>query len=311
MQVTPLSPRSAARIFVAYSHKDVQIRDELEVHLAMLKRNGLIEIWHDRLIVPGTDWNNEIHDQLEAAEVFVLLVSPDFLNSDYCVGVEMKRALERHQDGTARVIPVIVRPCSWADSPLAKIEALPKDAQPVTRWTDRDEALLDVATGIKTALELRRPRPSVSGAELYSPSGLVALRFNQLAYGTGPVYSGGLPPRAHVLIAPDAAHINEGVVIAGFVANEHGEPETGAEVILTIEGGEFAALEPRQGPSGEWLAPSWKGVTAVKAGPCPFGNYVAKVYLSAPIVTVRARCAGHKDRVATIYATPRAPTNAP
>ena len=102
-----------ANVFFSYSHKDEALRDELEVHLAMLKREGVISAWHDRKILAGDELNGQIHARLSDAQVILLLVSPDFLASAYCHDVEVKRAMELHAEGKARVIPVILRPSDW------------------------------------------------------------------------------------------------------------------------------------------------------------------------------------------------------
>ncbi len=141
------------KIFSVYSHRDEDLRDELEVHLALLKHQDLIRSWHDREIVPGTDWNEAILEELESADLILLLVSSDFLASDFCYGTEMKRALERHEAREARAVPIILRECDWETAPFAKIQALPKNAQPVTSWRNKDEAWTSVSKGIRQILE--------------------------------------------------------------------------------------------------------------------------------------------------------------
>jgi hypothetical protein len=143
-----------AKMFISYSHADEGLRDEIEKHLAMLKREGAIETWHDRRILAGQEIDAEIDAQLEQADVILFLVSQDFLDSRYCYDVEVKRAMERHAAGTAQVIPVILRPCDWHSTavPFRKLLAIPKDGKPITRWNDRDEALLDVVQRIRAAL---------------------------------------------------------------------------------------------------------------------------------------------------------------
>jgi len=143
----------AARIFISYSHKDEELRDQLEVQLAMLKRQGLVETWHDRRLLPGDDLDLNINDELDAADVILLLVSPDFLASDYCYKIEKGRGLERHRQGTARLISVILRPCDWSHTDLGKYLVTPNDGRPVTLWPNRDEAFLDVAKSIRRAIE--------------------------------------------------------------------------------------------------------------------------------------------------------------
>jgi hypothetical protein len=147
------------KLFYSYSHKDEALRDDLETHLANLKNQGIIEGWHDRKILPGKEWAGDIDENLEKAQVILLLISADFLASDYCQKKEMARAIERHRAGDACVIPILLRPVDWDGAPFAHIQALPRDARPVTKWTDRDEAWADVAKGIRRAIEGMRARP--------------------------------------------------------------------------------------------------------------------------------------------------------
>lgn len=145
--------RIPVELFYSYSHKDEEFRDELETHLASLKREGLVEVWHDRRIEAGEDWNGEIAKRLNTADIILLLVSANFLASDYCYDLEVKRALERHANGTARVVPVILKPCDWKSTPFGPIQSLPKDAKPISRWDDRDEAFLNVVTGLRLVIQ--------------------------------------------------------------------------------------------------------------------------------------------------------------
>ena len=146
-------------LFISYSHKDEPLREQLGTHLSLLKRQGVIDEWHDRRIGAGQEWAGAIDEHLNHAAVILLLVSADFLASDYCYDLEMTRALERHDADDARVIPVILRPVDWRGAPFAKLQALPKDGKPVTSWPDRDEAFTDIARGIRKAVEDLRPRP--------------------------------------------------------------------------------------------------------------------------------------------------------
>ncbi|MBI2799133.1 MAG: toll/interleukin-1 receptor domain-containing protein [Gammaproteobacteria bacterium] len=148
-----------ATVFISYSHTDEALRDELEVHLSMLKREGAIETWHDRRILAGDELDGTIDAKLEIAEVILLLVSPDFLASNYCYDVEVQLAMARHEANTARVIPVILRPCDWQSSvaPFKKLLAAPRDSVPITKWPNRDEAFLDVVTQIRAALPIAKP----------------------------------------------------------------------------------------------------------------------------------------------------------
>jgi tetratricopeptide (TPR) repeat protein len=151
--VPPPSPGVPAQLFYSYSHKDENLRDQLARHLSALTRDKLISGWYDREMTAGTKWKGEIDDHLKTASVILLLVSSDFLASDYCNDVELKCALERDGNGEARVIPVILRPCDWQNSAFSHLQALPKNAKPVTRWSNRDEAWLSVVEGIRVALK--------------------------------------------------------------------------------------------------------------------------------------------------------------
>jgi hypothetical protein len=152
-----------ATIFFSYSHKDEDFRDRLETHLAMLKQLGLIEAWHDRRILAGDNVDHNISANLESADIILLLVSSDFLASKYCYDVEVVRAMERHEAGDARVIPIILRHCDWREAPFGKLLAAPKDGKPIKSWPDIDEAFLDVTKHIRAALPTRavesRPSP--------------------------------------------------------------------------------------------------------------------------------------------------------
>lgn len=145
-------------LFFSYSHPDEALRDELEKHLSILKRQGIIETWHDRWINPGEDFADQIDANLEAADIILLLVSSDFLASDYCYNIEMRRALERHQTGEVVVIPVILRPCDWHTAPFGSLLAATKDGKPVTKFPSLDEGLVEVTTAIKRAIERISPQ---------------------------------------------------------------------------------------------------------------------------------------------------------
>ncbi|AUT01518.1 hypothetical protein CLI64_14595 [Nostoc sp. CENA543] len=141
------------KVFFSYSHKDETLRDELATHLSTMKRQGVIEAWHDRAIIAGSNWADAIDDNLNIADIVLLLVSANFLASDYCYDKEMMRAMERHEHKEARVIPIILKPVDWNDTPFSKLQALPKNAKPVTTWANQDEAFLDIATGIRRVAE--------------------------------------------------------------------------------------------------------------------------------------------------------------
>ncbi len=159
-----------ANVFFSYSHKDEALRDQLESHLALLKNQGLIDAWYDRRIVAGDEVDDTIFGKLETADIILLLVSSDFINSPYCYSREMTRAMERHEAGDARVIPVIMRHCDWHEAPFGKLTAAPKDGRPVASWPDRDEALADVAKQVRKAVESALSGTSAVGAVSRLPS---------------------------------------------------------------------------------------------------------------------------------------------
>jgi hypothetical protein len=140
---TPIS------LFYSYSHRDEVLRSELEAHLSFLRRSKLIAEWPDRMIGAGDEWKGEIDRQLAEADIILLLVSADFIASDYCWGEEMAKTLARHQLGEARVIPVILRPCRWRSTPLGRLQAVPRDGKPVSEWPNIDAAWDDIASSIE------------------------------------------------------------------------------------------------------------------------------------------------------------------
>jgi hypothetical protein len=151
-------------IFFCYAREDEPLLKQLKSHLIPLERQGLIDFWYDRDINAGAEWESEISKHLNSAQFILLLVSPDFMASDYINNVELKRAIERHEQKEARVIPIIFRWAIWKETPIGKLHALPKDGKPVKSWPDLDEALNDVAEGIRrvveewTKAEVRRDR---------------------------------------------------------------------------------------------------------------------------------------------------------
>ena len=146
-------PDEAFKVFYSYSHQDERLRDELGNHLAPLHRQGLIAEWHSRKIGPGTEWEGQIDTHLNEADIILLLISSDFIASDYCYGVELNRAMERHEAEEAYVIPIILRPVDWERAPFATLQALPRDAEPVTSWENQDEAFRDISQGIRKKVE--------------------------------------------------------------------------------------------------------------------------------------------------------------
>jgi tetratricopeptide (TPR) repeat protein len=175
-------PPNAVEVFYSYSHKDEDLRDQLENHLSMLKREGAINNWYDRGISAGQEWDGKIDEHLNSADIILLLISSDFLASIYCYDVEVTRAMERHEAGEARVIPIILRSCDWTRAPFGKLQALPKGVNPVKKWDDVDDAFLDIVKGIRKAAVEIRASPRVGSPPTEESASNEPLRPNPARY---------------------------------------------------------------------------------------------------------------------------------
>ncbi|WP_375468703.1 toll/interleukin-1 receptor domain-containing protein [uncultured Nostoc sp.] len=144
-----VQPNQAIELFYSYAHEDEKLRDKLEKHLALLRRQGVITGWHDRKIGAGKEWQNEIDTHLNSSQIILLLVSANFIASDYCWDVEVKRAMERHETKEARVIPIILDYVDWESAPFGRLQALPEGGRSVKKWGNRDAAFSNVAQGIR------------------------------------------------------------------------------------------------------------------------------------------------------------------
>jgi CheY-like chemotaxis protein len=170
---SPSPSRTPVTLFYSYAHEDEALRNELQDHLMILERRGVIRSWHDRAIVPGHDWSHEIDQHLRSADVVLLLISKDFIASDYIMGVELDLAMQRQKTREAVVVPILLRqvdlqPEDALDMPfvdLLKPQGLPRDLKPVTSWANRDEAWTDVARGLRaTVNDIRARRPPMPAA---------------------------------------------------------------------------------------------------------------------------------------------------
>jgi len=144
---------NSLKIFLSYAHADESMKTQLDMNLIGLKKNNSIEVWQDRAIMPGDSWDDEIKNALATADIILLLISVDFNNSKYIWENELNIALKRHEKKEARVIPVILRTCDWADMPYAKLQALPTGARPISSFADKDEAYTNVAKGIRVVVD--------------------------------------------------------------------------------------------------------------------------------------------------------------
>jgi len=153
--------QSGARIFISYAHEDEDLKGELDKHLKVLKRSSKVDVWSDRQLVAGEEWDDSIMSELRRADIILLLISVDFNASDFIWDKELAVAMERHREGTARVVPIIIRKCSWDGLPYAALQALPRHARPVTDYPDRDVAYTEIAEGIEQLVDQVNDRLSV------------------------------------------------------------------------------------------------------------------------------------------------------
>jgi hypothetical protein len=152
-------------IFFSYAHEDEALMDEVRRQLIGYDRRGIIRKWHDRQIAPGSNWRGQIDERLFRSDIILLFITPHFIESRYCYDVEMAEALRRHDANTARVIPVILRPCLWQDEPFARLQPVPTGGKPLTTWPNRDEGALNAAQGIMSVVrELIEKHPAPNEA---------------------------------------------------------------------------------------------------------------------------------------------------
>jgi TIR domain len=233
---------TAIKLFCSYAHRDESLREELAKHLKLLERQGLVRSWHDRQIGAGDLWKDAIDRNLQEADIILLLISADFLASDYCFDVEMKTALERHAKGEALVIPIILRPVNWHSTQFGKLQALPRDGKPVTTFENVDIALEQVSQGVRKAIELlvesRRgtnerpaiPSPEVTEAPQLSDTSL------QLVTKLLTVYIG---PIAKVVVRQAAGRCRDVRELCETIADEIADTEQRSRFlhdVRTIEG---------------------------------------------------------------------------
>ncbi|GAC1626497.1 MAG: hypothetical protein NVS4B7_16320 [Ktedonobacteraceae bacterium] len=220
----PLEREQGAFVFFSYAHRDKGFRDRLEDHLSNLKYRGLITAWHDREIQAGEEWAQQIGIYLNEAHIILLLISSDFMASEYCYSIEMKRALERHEQREADVIPILLRPVLYTDAPFAKLQMLPANGKPVARWRDRDSAFVDIANGIERVAQKYSPqrrvvryRPSSEDSLMHQPSGGCVL-LPLIGAGViivGLITAGVLALSQHPSLIPIVIYVFGGLVLVG------------------------------------------------------------------------------------------------
>jgi len=152
------------RVFISYSHGDEDYRVELEKHLALLKNQGVLSVWHDRLITAGDEFDKVIAEELDAADIILLLISVNFLASNYCWQIEQTLAMERHEAGEAKVIPIIIKHCDdWQSAPFGKLNAAPPNGTPIEDFSSKDKGFTQVTRMIReAATELKFSREAAA-----------------------------------------------------------------------------------------------------------------------------------------------------
>src|SRR5579859_5405416 len=220
---------SSVEVFFSYAHEDEAWRIELEKHLSILQRRGLIATWHDRNISAGTEWAREIDTHLQTSQIILLLISADFLASDYCWGIELQEAMRRHHAGTACVIPILIRPVAWQEAPFSKLQALPRDNRAVTSWPNRDEAFTQVAEGIRQAIAEWEVHRSVTFTS--------SLPFLNIPHERNPLFTGreGVLERLHqALHAGKTTALTQRQAISGL--GGIGKTQTAVEYAYRYQG---------------------------------------------------------------------------
>jgi TIR domain-containing protein len=170
----------AYEVFISYSHQDKTLREELDTHLANLKRQNIITSWYDGDIKPGEELQPQIIEHLNKAQIILLLVSANFIASDFCYSTEMKQAIARHDANQARVIPILLRPTDWKGAPFAKLKMLPTDAKAITKWPTHDEGFVDAIQGIRDAIDDLSIKGITANQE----------RLSNIPYARNPLFTG-------------------------------------------------------------------------------------------------------------------------
>jgi hypothetical protein len=242
-------------VFCSYSHKDEALRAELQTHLKALERAGLVSVWHDRRIAAGSEWETEIRERLEQARIILLLVTADFIASDYCWDLEMERALARHRAGDARVIPVILEPAYWRLAPFACLQALPRGGVPVTSWPNRDEAFESIVSGVKEAAEELLARDARSAAGEFTVEVWTAAADESPQGGCGSEYRIGDGIVVHFRANRDCYLTLLNIGTSGnltilFPNGFHPDNRIRAERLYTIPGPEYGFEYRLSGPPG-------------------------------------------------------------
>jgi hypothetical protein len=137
------------KLFLSYAHEDRDLVAELRKHLAPLWHEQIVTDWYDLELMPSDEWDHEILSQLESSDLVLVMISADFLASNYAYGRELRVALNLHDQEQLRLLPVIGRNCKWQNLPFARLQTLPEGAVPISSWQNRDDAFVSVVLGVE------------------------------------------------------------------------------------------------------------------------------------------------------------------
>jgi hypothetical protein len=175
-------PSRPLRVFLSYSRDDTRWREEVDKHLAALKKERLLEVWYDRLLLPGTRWDPKIMKELEEADIVLLLISASFMHSEFCYSREMKAALACQARGQLAVVPIAVHDCDWGEAPFAELTSLPPRSKPLSSWSNRHAGLKVMSTGLRRLVEVIR---AARRGEIEVPNELSIAGITAAAAGLG------------------------------------------------------------------------------------------------------------------------------
>src|SRR5579862_2846566 len=246
MGVQPIYP---IKVFYCYAHEDNALREQLARHLTPLRRRRNITSWFDRHIQAGAEWEQEHKAQFDDADIILLLVSADFIASDYCYTVEMRRALERHQAGNAHVIPILLRPVDWEKTPLGALSPLPTNRIPVTQWANQDAAWLTIVQGINETVDMLLPKRLLTlpaPAPTMLAPGTLLLKYEHIGASA-----------LKIAWSPDWKYFASG----GADATVRIWDAATGKTLLTLRGHSGAVIFVAWSPDGSQLAPSSMDLT--------------------------------------------------
>src|SRR5258706_6331876 len=144
------------KVFYCYAKEDEELRDQLTNHLTPLRRVRKLTLWLDVMIQAGSDWKLEVEKHLQEADIILLLISPDFMASDYCYNLQLTVAFNYYEAGKVDIIPIILRPVLWEETPIKRLPIiLPTSKIAVSLWPNHDQAFMNIAAGIRDVVQAK------------------------------------------------------------------------------------------------------------------------------------------------------------